>query len=256
MKGYVNDYADLISSPVESTITQKLEALDKSDSTQIFFLTIPSLEGMDIESYSMKVAETWKPGQSEFDNGILFTVSMSDRKMRIEVGYGLEGVVTDLLSGRIIDHIAAPSFKEGDYDKGFNEVADALISVVKGEYENNRALSGSTPAASGDEGIIFILMMIVYLLTKVAGSISKTVGAVTGAVLGAVASLIAGIFNPFFILLFALAGFGLSFIPFSVLMLILLSSSRGSGGSSGSSGGGFSGGGGGSFGGGGASGGW
>ena len=85
----------------------------------------------------MRVAESWKIGQSGKDNGVIFTVSKNDRKMRIEVGYGLEGVLTDAIAGRILDKIVVPSFKEEDYDGGIEKGIDAIIAVVTGEYQEN-----------------------------------------------------------------------------------------------------------------------
>src|SRR4030042_6206941 len=103
LKGYVNDYADMISSAKEKELEIKLKSIEDIDSTQIVILTVPSLEGNAIEDYSINVATNWKIGQKNKDNGVLFLVAKNDRKMRIEVGRGLEGVLTDLLSGRIID---------------------------------------------------------------------------------------------------------------------------------------------------------
>src|SRR5574342_289209 len=95
LQGYVNDYAGMISPPARSKIEETLKAFEQSDSTQIVILTVPSLEGENIEEFGIKVGETWKIGQRGKDNGILFIVSKQERKIRIEVGYGLEGKLTD-----------------------------------------------------------------------------------------------------------------------------------------------------------------
>jgi len=98
-------------------------------------LTVPSLEGETIEDYSIKVAEAWKIGQKGKDNGIIFTVAKQERKMRIEVGRGLEGKLTDLMAGRIIDLVITPLFKQGNYDEGFKAGVAALIDATRGEFK-------------------------------------------------------------------------------------------------------------------------
>ncbi|HBD93610.1 MAG: hypothetical protein A2015_14790 [Spirochaetes bacterium GWF1_31_7] len=255
LKGFVNDYAGFISAETEAVLTAKLKSLEESDSTQIFILTIPSLDGMDIESYSIKVAETWKPGQKKLDNGVLFIVSQNDRKMRIEVGYGLEGVLTDLLSGRIINNVASPLFRDGLYDEGFVAVTDALISIVKNEYQANDALKSEKVTSKSGDGRIIGLLIALFFIVKLIGSASKKAGAASGAIMGAGIPLLIGAFNPVLMIVLGLIGLGMAFIPMSVVYFVLLSGTRG-GSSGSSSGGGFSGGGGGGFGGGGASGGW
>ena len=95
LKGRVNDYADILSSSTERQLDAVLGELEKTDSTQIVVLTIKSLEGDSLEGFSMRVADKWKIGQKGKDNGLMFLAAMQDRKMRIEVGYGLEGAIPD-----------------------------------------------------------------------------------------------------------------------------------------------------------------
>ena len=111
--GYVNDRAGLLSPSTRLKLEHFLEKFEKSDSTQIAVLTIPSLEGESLEEYSLKVAEQWGIGQKGKDNGALLLIAKAERKVRIEVGYGLEGRLTDLLAGRIIDYEITPRFKQG-----------------------------------------------------------------------------------------------------------------------------------------------
>ncbi|WP_205623696.1 TPM domain-containing protein [Desulfogranum japonicum] len=108
--GRVNDYAAMLSPETRQQLNTQLAALEASDSTQIVVLTIDSLEGESLDAYSLKVAETWGIGKKGTDNGALLLVAKNDRKIRIEVGYGLEAVLTDLLSGRIIDVLITPEF--------------------------------------------------------------------------------------------------------------------------------------------------
>ncbi len=256
LKGQINDYADMISPETEKALLKKLSDIESSDSTQIVILTINDLEGIPIEDYSIKVAEAWKLGTEKKDNGVLFIVSKNDRKMRIEVGQGLEGVLTDLLSGRIIDYEVSPAFKKGEYDQGFINAVDSISKAVNGEYK-------ATPSEKRkNKNSIPMLLFGGLFVLAVISSISKILGGIAG-----------GIGAPL-IYMFAIAPIGIGMaialaiggILFGVMSPFLLAaassgrSQRGSGGfsSGGGSfggGGGFSGGGG-SFGGGGASGGW
>ncbi|HWR58565.1 MAG TPA: TPM domain-containing protein, partial [Thermodesulfovibrionales bacterium] len=119
LEGYVNDYAGMISPPTRGELERELKTFEKTDSTQIVILTVPSLEGESVEGFGIKVGESWKIGQKGKDNGAIFIVAKQERKLRVEVGRGLEGRLTDLMAGRIIDLVVKPSFKRGDYDGGF-----------------------------------------------------------------------------------------------------------------------------------------
>ena len=135
LTGRVNDLAGMMSQAARAKVEAVLADLERSDSTQVAVLTVPSLEGDSLEEFSLKVAEKWGLGQKGKDNGALVLVSRDDRKMRIEVGYGLEGRLTDLLSGRIIDTVMAPYFKAGDFDSGFIAGATAVAQAVRGEFK-------------------------------------------------------------------------------------------------------------------------
>src|SRR3990172_4707370 len=108
LQGYVNDYANMISRSARAELEKELKAFEQTDSTQIVILTVPSLEGEVIEDFGIKVADAWKIGQKGKDNGVILIASKEDREMRIEVGSGLEGRLTDLMSGRIIDLVMKP----------------------------------------------------------------------------------------------------------------------------------------------------
>ena len=135
LQGYVNDYAGMISPTLRDRLEGELKAFEQSDSTQLVLLTIPSLEGEPIETFSIKVGETWKIGQKNKDNGIIVVVAKQERKIRIEVGRGLEGRLTDLLAGRIVDLVITPRFKRGDFDGGFQAGISALIDATRGEFK-------------------------------------------------------------------------------------------------------------------------
>jgi len=267
LQGYVNDYAGMISPSAKSKIEEELRAFENSDSTQIVILTIPSLEGGNIEEFGIKAGETWKIGQQGKDNGILFIVSKQERKIRVEVGRGLEGKLTDLMAGRIIDLVITPRFKRGDFDGGFMAGVSALIDATRGEFQAEqrsvqRSQKGLPPFMTF---LLFFGMFILFL-----GAFSRILGGIAGAVgLPALVKLTVLPIGIIPAILLALLGFGSGFFLSS-----LFSSkgrkgghwNRGSGfifgpgmGSGSTGGGGFGGGfsgGGGSFGGGGASGGW
>lgn len=264
LTGRVNDYAGMLSSGTSQMLESKLSALEESDSTQLVVLTIASLEGEAIEQFSIRVADQWKIGQEGADNGALLVVSKEDRKLRIEVGYGLEGRLTDLVSGQIIRNVIVPEFKKGRFDQGITAGVQAMIGVVKGEY--TAVPRKHRRSGSASNGPLFALIAFVFLVSQL-GRANKGLGAVAG---GVMMPIFGGIFfNGGLMLLLALIPIGLV----AGLVLSVLGSSFGAysttssgyhrggfwgGGGGFSGGGGFGGfsGGGGGFGGGGASGGW
>ncbi|MBE0598485.1 MAG: TPM domain-containing protein, partial [Desulfuromonadales bacterium] len=133
--GYVNDRAALLTVQSRQQLESFLRDFQASDSTQIVVLTIPSLEGEAVEEYALKVAEAWGIGEKGKDNGALLLVAQAERKIRIEVGYGLEGRLTDLLAGRIVDQEIAPRFREGDFNGGIVAGVTAMAEAVRGEYQ-------------------------------------------------------------------------------------------------------------------------
>jgi len=135
LSGRVNDYGNMISPQARATLEAELAAFERTDSTQVVVLTVPSLEGDVIEEFSIRVGDAWKIGQKGKDNGVIFIVSNTDRKLRIEVGRGLQGVLTDLLAGRIIDTVIKPRFMQNRFDDGFLEGTRAIIAATRGEFK-------------------------------------------------------------------------------------------------------------------------
>jgi uncharacterized protein len=263
LKGYVNDYAKMISTGTASQLTEELRRFEQTDSTQLVILTIPSLQGDTIEDFGIKVAEAWKIGQKNKDNGLIVIVAKEERKIRIEVGRGLEGRMTDLLAGRIVDLVITPRFKRGDFDGGFTTGVSALIDGTRGEF---KAEEKKSPKRSSRGPSLLTLIIIGLVGMIFAGAFSRIFSTILGAA-GFPALLYLGIpgIGILGLILGVLAGGAIG------LLIPFLFSSRGYGGgggygggffssggggfSSGDSGGGFSGGGG-DFGGGGASGDW
>ena len=156
--GYVTDQAGIISSATEQKLERFLRSFEESDSTQIAILTIASLQGESVDEYALKVAETWGIGQKGKDNGALLLVAKGDRKIRIEVGYGLEGKLTDLLSGRIIDNEISPRFKQGDFDGGIIAGVGAMTQAVRGEYKGTARANGKKKRSPF--GLLFFLFFL------------------------------------------------------------------------------------------------
>jgi uncharacterized protein len=143
LTGRVNDNAEILSTSVRKSLTERLKAHEDRTGNQIVVLTVPSLEGESIEGYAEAVFKEWKLGQKGKDNGILFIVAPQDRRMRIEVGYGLEGVLPDSAAGSIIRNVITPKFKAGDYNGGVEGGVNAIITVL----ETGNANAFETPSA-------------------------------------------------------------------------------------------------------------
>jgi uncharacterized protein len=261
----VTDETNTLSAADKQALEAKLADWEQRTGNQLVVLMVPSTKPEPIESYSIRVAEAWKIGRKGQDNGALFVVAKDDHKMRIEVGYGLEGVLTDVTSHRIIDEDVAPQFRQNRFAAGVNAGVDRIIAVVGSGQP--LAAKPAPPARSGqgfDFGTLLIFLFVGVpivggILSRIFGRmLGSTVG---GGVVGAGAWLLAGSIAmgvgagvvAFIVMLLFSAGGGIGrrggmWIPTGGL-------GGGLGGGFGGGGGGFSGGGG-SFGGGGASGGW
>ncbi len=179
LNAHINDYAHMISERAAGELERELAELEKTDSTQVVVLTIPGLEGENVEDFSIKVAEAWKIGSKGVDNGVILLIVRDDRKVRIEVGRGLEGKLTDLVSGRIIRNSIIPRFKAGDFDGGVKAGVGAIVEAARGEYraegrEPGQGRRGTTP--------IFTLLIFLFIALVFAGALSKIFGAAVGTV--------------------------------------------------------------------------
>ncbi|NLC70864.1 MAG: TPM domain-containing protein [Desulfuromonadaceae bacterium] len=161
--GYVNDYAAILSPEAEDRLERFLGDFERTDSTQVVVLTLPTLEGDSLEGFALRVVEAWRPGQKHKDNGALLLVVKNDRRIRIEVGKGLEGKLTDLLAGRIIDYEMAPRFQKGDFDGGVLAAVNAVVGVVRGEYKADSS-SDRRKERSPWGALLFFLFMGPFLL--------------------------------------------------------------------------------------------
>lgn len=130
----VTDAAEVLSATTIQDLERRLKEHEDSTSNQVAILTIASLEGEALEAFSIRVVDTWKLGQKGRDNGVLLLVVTQDRKVRIEVGRGLEGSLPDITCGTIIRKDIVPRFKEGDYDGGVTAGVEGILSAIRGEY--------------------------------------------------------------------------------------------------------------------------
>ena len=209
LQAHVNDYANMISAETRARIEEQLKALEQSDSTQIFVLTVPSLEGDQIEEFAIKVFDVWKAGQKGKDNGVLLIAAQKERKLRIEVGRGLEGKLTDLAAGRIIDNVMKPKFKAGDYDGGFMAGVSSLIQATKGEFKAD----GGAVEKSYNHVLLMVIIGICAVIAFVLGRLNLLYGIAAGIVGGPVSLIVIGMPDPVLLVLAALfGGFAATFI--------------------------------------------
>ena len=159
---FVNDYANALQPQEKAALEQKLYDYFKQTSTQIVIVIEQSLEGDDAFGYSQKLAQSWGIGEKDKKNGLLIYVALAERKMRIQVGYGLEGAMTDAISKRIIDGILKPNFKEQNYYNGFNEATDAIIKTIAGEEFTNDRKAKSKGFPWGLIVVIIIVLIGVF----------------------------------------------------------------------------------------------
>jgi uncharacterized protein len=259
LSGRVVDQTGTLSVGDISSLTQTLKDLETRKGSQVAVLIVPTTAPETIEQYSIRVAEAWKIGRKKIDDGALLVVAKDDRHLRIEVGYGLEGALTDVTAKRIIDEIIVPKFRSGDFAGGISAGVARIVAVINGEPlpAPQPQQSWSLPDQIGN-AFPFIIFGVIALSGFLRMVLGRLVGAVaTGGVVGLLAWFILG-------------SLALSLIAAAIAFVFTMfagsfASSNGrtgwsggggsfSGGSSGDSGG-FSGGGG-SFGGGGASGSW
>lgn len=133
LDNWVVDTTGTFSASEKQALTQRLQELEQTKGAQIFVLVVPTTEGESIDQYTRRVYDSWQVGRKKIDDGILLVVAKDDRRLRIEVGYGLEGAVTDLQAGRIIREFITPYFAQNEYVVGINAGVDQLIGLVQGE---------------------------------------------------------------------------------------------------------------------------
>lgn len=138
-QGRVSDYAGVLAPAERARIEARLADYERESSNQIVVAVFPSLGGEDLEEFTNRFFERWRPGKKDVHNGILLAIFLEERRARIEVGYGLEARLTDALSRRILEQELAPRFRRGDYAGGIEAACDAIIAATRGEYRASPA---------------------------------------------------------------------------------------------------------------------
>nr|WP_240480805.1 YgcG family protein [Curvibacter sp. PAE-UM] len=256
LQALVTDLTATLTPEQRAGLESRLRAFDERKGSQLAVLIVPTTQPEAIEPYAIRVVEQWKLGRKKVDDGVLLLVARNDRSVRIEVGYGLEGVLSDAITNRIINDIIVPRFKQGDFFGGIDASVEQMIKLIDGEALP--APAGRAGDASFDlGGMAPVLLMIAV----VAGGVLRAVlgrlpgAAVTAGILGLIIWFLSGV------ILIALVGAVIGFVVTllgggSLLRGGMGGGHRGGGFGGGFGGGGFRGGGGGGFGGGGSSGRW
>jgi uncharacterized protein len=269
LRARVTDLTHTLSADEQQALEAKLAAWERDTGNQMAVLIVPSTKPEPIEAYSIRVAEAWKIGRKGQDNGVLFLIAKDDRKVRLEVGYGLEGVLTDVTARRIIAETVAPFFRQNQFAAGINAGVERVIGVVgKGEPLPAKSPS-SAPRASRGFDFETLLILLLVGVPVIGGILARIFGKLGGSTIGAgIVGAAAWVIGGSLLIALAVAIIGF------VIMLLFGGAGGigrsgggwipiggggwggGGGGFGGGGGGGGFGGGGGSFGGGGASGGW
>src|ERR1700723_2467464 len=176
LTGRVVDQAGVMSADGRSAVEEKLKDLEDKSGIQLVVATIKSLQGSDIETYANELFRAWKLGQAQKNNGVLLLVAPNEHKVRIEVGYGLEGTLTDALSSVIISSAIIPRFKTGDFSGGIDRGVDGIISILSGDTADwHRKVNVRSEDASADFNKLFpllffgLLFLVMWYLIRHAG---------------------------------------------------------------------------------------
>lgn len=153
LSGRITDNAELLDATTRRELRARMSSHEQATGNQIAVLTVPTLDGENLEDYANKVFRAWGLGQKDRNNGVLLLVAPAERRLRIEVGYGLEGTLTDLVASRIIQNIITPHFRHGDFNKGISEGVHAIIAQLSGEaiVDTSPAPAPKTPVSTGEK---------------------------------------------------------------------------------------------------------
>lgn len=165
-RGMVNDYANMLSSTEVNRLEQKLRNYRDTTTNVIAIATIESLEGNSIEEVATATFSKWKMWEGDRFNGVLLLISQGDRAFRIEVGYGLEGAIPDVMANRILNDILSPNFQEGNIYGGIDRAIDAMIQLAAGEFEGFPERQNSDGGSIPIDVIIFIIIIIIVVISR------------------------------------------------------------------------------------------
>lgn len=167
LRAHVNDTADMLSAEAEQKLEQRLNAYEQRSQHQFALLTIDSLDGDSLEDFSIRTVEAWKLGHKGKDDGLLLLIVKNDRKLRIEVGYGLEGDVTDAFSARVIRNVLTPALRAGKAEQGIDQAFSVLMQKASGEAVPDAAVAPPAKRRQSGGGgaplFVFVLLVLVVL---------------------------------------------------------------------------------------------
>lgn len=163
----VNDMAGLLSPAEQQALENKLVSIDDSSSNQIAVVILPTLDGYPIEEYAIRLFRDWGIGNKKTNNGILLLIAAQDKKIRIEVGYGLEGVIPDVTALNIIDNDLKPAFRSGAYFEGIDKATDDIAKAAVGEYQIRKAKKSK---GTGSGLWLFVIIIIIVLVLRNGGN--------------------------------------------------------------------------------------
>jgi uncharacterized protein len=156
----INDYAGALSPAERERLEQKLIAAERSSSNQVVVAVFRSLQGESLEDFSIRLAEAWRIGRKDLDNGVIFLIFLDDRQMRIEVGYGLEANLTDAVAASILRDVVAPRFREGRLGDGIGAGLDAIQQAIAGTYRAPASGTGASRERPMDYLSLIMLLVI------------------------------------------------------------------------------------------------
>ncbi len=188
---FVNDFAGILTAEQKQSLETKISGFEKDTSNELSVVTVPNLGGDTIENFAVKLFEDWKIGKNKKDNGVLLLIARDDRQMRIEVGYGLEGALTDAQSFWIIQNVLKPAFQKGDYYGGINGGVDSIISITKGEFKPD---INSTGNGGMNIDSVFLMLWVSWIFFVWMGSVlARSKSWWGGGIVGGVIAFIVGL---------------------------------------------------------------
>jgi uncharacterized protein len=221
LKGRVTDLTGTLTGEQVGNLERSLADFERRRGSQIAVLIVPTTKPEAIEQYAIRVADAWKVGRKKLDDGVIIVVAKNDHRVRLEVGYGLEGPIPDAIASRVIRETIAPHFVQGDFYGGLRDGTAQLMKLIEGESLPPPAQTGERRASESYESLFVILLMLVVaggaILTRILGRLlgSAAIGGIAGLVVllivgSMIVAIIAGVIAFFSTLVFGAVGHGLA----------------------------------------------
>lgn len=198
LRSPVTDLTGTLTADQAAALEQKLRAFEARKGSQVAVLLVPTTAPEGIEQYSIRVAEQWRVGRGQVDDGVILLVAKNDRAVRIEVGYGVEGAIPDVLASRIVNQVIVPRFRQGQFAEGIDEGVDRIIALLDGESLPEVEQRGRSSQGQGIGTLLPLLLMFVFVGSGLA---RRMLGGLGGAsIMGAVAAVIAWALTSVFVI--------------------------------------------------------